>query len=165
MVSPRWRRRLRRPHVAALGLLLAASLAGCVSVPSGGPVLSFPITQGPGGQNQPYPQAIAQPPRAGWQPEDIVAGFLAAAASLGAQQHIARDYLTTAGNRAWAPGWSAIVYGNGPTVARAAYTGTGSKEQATVTIGGSVQATLSGNGSYAVPSASAAESARATIRP
>jgi hypothetical protein len=155
VVSPRWRRRLRRPHVAALALLLAASLAGCVSVPSGGPVVSFPITQGPGGQNQPYPQAIAQPPRAGWQPEDIVAGFLAAAASLGAQQQIARDYLTTAGNHAWSPGWSAIVYGNEPTVARAVYTGTGAKEQATVTIGGTVQATLSGNGSYAVPSASA----------
>jgi Lipoprotein LpqB beta-propeller domain/Sporulation and spore germination len=152
--SRRWRL-LRRPRVAALGLLLAASLAGCVSVPSGGPVVSFPITQGPGGQNQPYPQAIAQPPRAGWQPEDIVAGFLAAAASLGAQQQIARDYLTTDGNRAWNPGWSAIVYGNGPTVAQAVYTGTGSKEQATVTIGGSVQATLSGNGSYAVPSTSA----------
>jgi hypothetical protein len=153
--GPRRWRLLRRPRVAALGLLLAASLAGCVSVPSGGPVLSYPVTQGPGGQNQPYPQAIAQPPRAGWQPEDIVQGFLAAAASLGAQQQIARQYLTTAGNRAWTPGWSAIVYGTEPTVAQAVYTGTGSKEQATITIGGAVQATLSGNGSYAVPSTSA----------
>jgi hypothetical protein len=154
--GPRRWRRLRRPRVAALGLLLAASLAGCVSVPSGGPVSAYPITQGPGGQGQPYPQAIAQQPRAGWQPEEIVEGFLAAAASLGAQQQIARDYLTADGSRAWTPGWSAIVYSNGPTVGQTVYTGTRAKKQATVTINGQVQATLSGNGGYAVPSTSAA---------
>lgn len=150
-------RRWRRLSVAALALLLAASLAGCVSVSNGGPVLAYPITQGPGaGQSQPYPQAVAQQPRAGWQPDDIVEGFLAAAASLGAQQQIARDYLTTDGNRGWTPGWSAIVYSSEPTIQQTVYTGTGSKKQATVTIGGQVQATLSGNGGYAVPSASTA---------
>ena len=42
---------------------LLALLAGCVSEPSGGPVISYPMTQGPGGQSQPLPQIIAQPPR------------------------------------------------------------------------------------------------------
>jgi hypothetical protein len=138
-----------------LGLFLAASVAGCVSVPGGGPVLSYAITQGPGGQSQPYPQVIAQPPRAGWLPEDIVRGFLTASASFGARQQIAREYLTAKENRAWTPGWSAIVYSNGPNVQPATYTGTARNKQATVTIGGSVQATLSTSGGYAVPSASA----------
>jgi len=138
-----------------LGLFLAASVAGCVSVPGGGPVLSYTITQGPDGQSQPYPQVIAQAPRAGWLPEEIVRGFLTASASFGArQQQIAREYLTAKEDRAWTPGWSAIVYSNGPNVQSAVYSGTSRNRQATVTIGGSVQATLSTSGGYAVPSAS-----------
>jgi Lipoprotein LpqB beta-propeller domain/Sporulation and spore germination len=138
-----------------LGLFLAASLAGCVSLPSGGPVSSYAITQGPGGQSQPYLQSIAQGPGAGWSPAEIVQGFLTASASFGARQQVARDYLTPGTSRKWDPGWSAVVYGNGPNVQPAVVTGKGAKETATVTIGGSVQAVLSGQGGYAVPSASA----------
>jgi hypothetical protein len=140
---------------ALLGLLLAGVLAGCVSVPSGGPVSSYEVTQGPGGQSQPYPQAIAQPPGNDWLPGDIVRGFLTASASFGARQQVAREYLTPSANRSWTPGWSAVVYATGPTVKPALYAGAGSKKTATVTIAGSVQAILSGNGGYAVPSASA----------
>jgi Lipoprotein LpqB beta-propeller domain/Sporulation and spore germination len=150
------RRRARRLRGALLGLFLAGVLAGCVSVPSGGPVNSYEVTQGPGGQSQPYPQAIAQPPGNGWLPGDIVRGFLTASASFGARQEIAREYLTPSANHSWKPGWSAVVYGSGPTVESAVYAGAGPKETATVTIGGSVQAILSGNGGYAVPSTSAA---------
>lgn len=149
-------RRMRRLGCAAGGVFLAALLAGCISVPTGGPVLSYTVTQGPGGQSQPYPQTHAQPPRAGWEPDEIVQGFLTASASFGARQQIARQYLTAQGNRAWNPGWTAVVYRNGPTVGPYATSGTGAKQTATVTIGGSVQATLSGQGGYAVPSASAA---------
>lgn len=116
---------------------------------------SYAITQGPGGQSQPYLQSIAQPPRAGWLPAAIVQGFVTASASFGSQQ-IAREYLTTQARRTWKPGWSAVVYSNDPNVQPAVYTGTGRGRQAAVTIGGSVQAILSGQGGYAVPSASAA---------
>ena len=144
---------LRRLRGVALGLFPVALLAGCVSLPNGGPVSSYAITQGPGGQSQPYLQSIAQPPHAGWSPEDIVEGFLIASASFGARQQVARDYL--ASSRAWNPGWSAVVYSNEPNEQPAVFTGKGAKMTATVTIGGSVQAVLSGQGGYAVPSASA----------
>jgi hypothetical protein len=142
----------------AVGFVVAllALLAGCISVPSGGPVLSYSMTQGPGGQNQPLPQIIAQPPQASWtRPEDIVKGFLAASASFSGGQRIAREYLTTSENRDWTPNWSALVYRNGPTVKTVTVTGTGSGQVATVTVGGTVQAFLSNHGGYVAPSASA----------
>ena len=147
--------RLRGVAAVAFVVALLALLAGCISEPSGGPVISYSMTQGPGGQNQPLPQIIAQPPAAGWTPKQIVTGFLAASASFAGGQRIAREYLTTKENRAWTPNWSARVYRSGPNVGEAAFTGTGSGRVATVTVGGSVQAFLSGTGGYLAPSASA----------
>lgn len=146
--------RARRLGGAVLGVFLAALLAGCVSVPTGGPVLSYTVTQGPGGQSQPNLQTIAQPPRVGWEPEDIVQGFLTASASFGARQQVARQYLTAKGNRDWDPGWTAVVYRNGPDIAGEVENS--AQTRATVTISGAVQAKLSTHGGYAVPSASAA---------
>jgi hypothetical protein len=147
--------RLRGVAPALFVVALLALLAGCISEPSGGPVVSYSMTQGPGGQSQPLPQIIAQPPAAGWTPEQIVTGFLAASASFAGGQRIAREYLTTKENRAWTPNWSAVVYSSVPTVRQAAGTGTGSGRVATVTVGGQVQAFLSGTGGYVAPSASA----------
>jgi hypothetical protein len=147
--------RLRGVAPVAFVVALLALLAGCISEPSGGPVISYSMTQGPGGQSQPLPQIIAQPPAAGWTPKQIVTGFLAASASFAGGQRIAREYLTTKENRAWTPNWSARVYSSGPNVGEAAFTGTGSGRVATVTVGGSVQAFLSGTGGYLAPSASA----------
>jgi Lipoprotein LpqB beta-propeller domain/Sporulation and spore germination len=147
--------RLRGLAPAAFVVALLALLAGCISEPSGGPVISYSMTQGPGGQSQPLPQIIAQPPAAGWTPKQIVTGFLAASASFAGGQRIAREYLTTKENRAWTPNWSAVVYSSGPNVGEAALTGTGSGQVAKVTVGGSVQAFLSGTGGYVAPSASA----------
>jgi hypothetical protein len=147
--------RLRGVAPVAFVVALLALLAGCISEPSGGPVISYSMTQGPGGQSQPLPQIIAQPPAAGWSPKQIVTGFLAASASFAGGQRIAREYLTTKENRAWTPNWSAVVYSSGPKVNQAAFTGTGSGRVATVTVGGSVQAFLSGTGGYVAPSASA----------
>ena len=147
--------RLRGLAPAAFVVALLALLAGCISEPSGGPVISYSMTQGPGGQSQPLPQIIAQPPAAGWTPGQIVTGFLAASASFAGGQRIAREYLTTKENRAWTPNWSARVYSSGPNVGAAALTGTGSGQVATVTVSGSVQAFLSGTGGYLAPSASA----------
>ncbi|MGZ4433449.1 MAG: LpqB family beta-propeller domain-containing protein [Trebonia sp.] len=147
--------RLRGVAPVAFVVALLALLAGCISEPSGGPVISYSMTQGPGGQSQPLPQIIAQPPAAGWTPEQIVTGFLAASASFAGGQRIAREYLTTKENRDWTPNWRAVVYSSGPDVHQAAFTGTGSGRAATVTVGGSVQAFLSGTGGYVAPSASA----------
>jgi hypothetical protein len=146
----------RRLRYAAGGLLLVACLAGCVSIPSGGPVRSYSVTQGPGGQSQRYVQMIPEPPEPGWSPPEIVQGFLTASASFADRQQTAREYLTTRGSRYWNPSWSAMVFGGtGPSVRSVALSGGGKRHQATaatVTVAGKVQASLSGAGTYAVPS-------------
>jgi WD40 repeat protein len=155
----------------AAALAAALSVAGCVSIPSAGPVQTYPVTQGTDAQAQPYAQEYSGPPQPGWPPQAIVEGFLTASASVGNEQ-VAREYLTTQAN--WNPTlWSAIVYKTEPTVslpsfapaaapkptAKASGTATAtatakaaSPQMATVTINGKIQATLYGNGSYAVAS-------------
>jgi hypothetical protein len=165
-----------------IALVAALALAGCVSMPSAGPVLSLPVTQGPDAQGEPYQQVVINPPGAGWKPTEIVQGFLAASASFGDNWQVAREYMTPQASKAWNPSWSAIVYSNGPNVTAPVYTpiktaksaATAKKGkaqpgkkgqprvnlQARITITGSVLANLSGSslagyGSYAVPSTSA----------
>jgi Lipoprotein LpqB beta-propeller domain/Sporulation and spore germination len=145
-----------RLRTSALGLVLAASLAGCVSIPSNGPVQSSTITQGTGGQGQHYLQIVPKPPVKDWRPDQIVQGFLLAAASFGYWQ-TAREYLTPTAK--WNPSWSAIVYSKGPTVSGPTYSKTtkkGPPDTAMVTVGGKVQATLSQTGGYAVPASPSA---------
>jgi Lipoprotein LpqB beta-propeller domain/Sporulation and spore germination len=137
-----------RLRMAALGLLLSASLAGCVSVPIAGPLLSSSVTQGPGGQGQHYVQLVPKSPVNGWSPNEIVQGFLLASASFGYRQ-IAREYLTPTAK--WNPTWSAYVYSKGPTPNQPVYPAKGPKNTADVTISGNVQASLSQYGGYAVP--------------
>ena len=147
-------RRLLTALAAGGAALLAA---GCVSMPSGGPVLSNPITQGTGAQNQPYVQVAPQPPRKDWRPQDVVTGFLTASASFGDNSEVAKEYLTPQERTTWNPLWSAIVYKNGPTVTGATVTSAKGKEPETamVQVSGQQQARLSGHGSYVVPSPSA----------
>jgi hypothetical protein len=147
--------RVRRPLLAVAGALLAAAgAAGCVSMPTGGPVLSYPVTQGPDAQNQPYVQIVPQPPRRGWSPTQVVQGFLSASASFGDYQGIAQAYLTPTYRPLWTKNWSAIVYKSGPAVkGPAKLPAASSKAPVTVQVTGQQQATLQGNGSYSVPSA------------
>src|SRR5262245_46691621 len=139
-----------------LALVIAAFAAGCVSMPSGGPVLSYTVTQGPGAQSQHYQQIYPQRPSNGWTPEEIVRGFLTASASFANHQQVAREYMTPQASRNWNPNWSAIVFSKGPNVTSVAYPATGPRKSAEVEVTGTVQANLSGSGSYAVASASAA---------
>jgi hypothetical protein len=141
---------------ALLAVVVAVSAAGCVSMASGGPVLSYTVTQGPGAQSQHYQQIYPQPPRSGWTPEEIVRGFITASASFANHQQVAREYMTQKASRAWNPNWSAIVFSNGPNVTSVTYPDTGPQNSAQVEVTGTVQANLSGSGSYAVASASAA---------
>jgi len=148
-----------RPVLAAFAALLAALVAaGCVSVPTGGPVQSYPVTQGTDAQNQNYVQIVPQPPGAGWSPQDIVQGFLTASASFGDNGQIAFQYLTPQEQKVWTRSWSAIVYKQGPNVEAPRYPSPKNKNEATVQITGQTQATLKGYGSYSVASASSASS-------
>jgi hypothetical protein len=148
----------RRPLLTVLGALIVATLtAGCVSMPGSGAVKSYTITQGPGSQSQPFSQIYPNPPGNNWKPDQIVQGFLTASASFANAQQVAREYLTPEESRAWTPNWSAVVFSNDPTVRSVPYLSAGQRNQATVTVTGTVQANLSGSGSYAVPSAKAQE--------
>ena len=145
---------MRTVLVAAV---LSLTTAGCVSIPSGGPVLAYPTTQGANGQTQPYEQIVPPSPGPDWTPTEVVQGFLAASASFVGQQQVARGYLTPAASRSWQPGWSATVFTNGPHVEEQAIAGNGSskgaskgQETASVTVGGNILATLSDTGTYAV---------------
>jgi hypothetical protein len=140
---------------AILALVVAITATGCVSMASGGPVLSYAVTQGPGAQSQHYQQIYPQSPGNGWAPEEIVRGFLTASASFANHQQVAREYMTPKASRAWNPNWSAIVFSNGPNVTSVTYPVTGPRNSAHVEVSGTVQANLSGSGSYAVASASA----------
>jgi hypothetical protein len=159
MKSPMKSRTLRsRPVLAALAALLVAALSatGCVSVPTGGPVISYPVTQGTAAQNQPYVQVQPQPPGAGWSPRDIVTGFLTASASYGSYPEVVKEYLTPDEHKSWNPSWSAVVYKSGPNPTEPTYpSGVKNPKTATVEITGTIQASLQGNGNYSVPSASA----------
>jgi hypothetical protein len=153
----------------AITAVTAVTVTGCVSMASGGPVQSYPITQGQGAQDQPFVQFQPSPPGAGWSPKEIVEGFLTASASLGDDGQVAREYLTPQTAQTWKRSWSATVYKNGPNVSNAVYPATPGKDSAAkdakngakptgpttaiVTVTGKVQADLSGNGTYAVPSA------------
>jgi Lipoprotein LpqB beta-propeller domain/Sporulation and spore germination len=147
-----------RKKITFLLAVLAATalLAGCVSMPSGGPVQPYTITQGQGAQGaQSYPQIIPVAPGAGWNPTQIVRGFLTASASFADGQQVAREYLTQAVSDNWRPSWSAAVFkGGGPEVGNWVYPEPGKRDQATVVVSGALQARLSSTGTYAVPSAS-----------
>jgi Lipoprotein LpqB beta-propeller domain/Sporulation and spore germination len=152
--------RARRPLLAAAAAVAAAvTVAGCVSMPTGGPVLSYPVTQAADGQNQTYVQIVPQPPKAGATPTDIVQGFLTASASFGDYGDIAYDYLTPQEQKNWSDTRysSALVYKSGPDVAGPATAPSSPKAPASVTVevSGQTQAFLQDNGSYSVASASA----------
>lgn len=135
----------------ALGVALSLAVAGCVSMPSGGPVLSYPVSQSANAPNQNILQFVPNKPLVNGSPIDIVSGFITAGASFDGRQKVAREYLTAAASSAWNPGWSATVFRGSPTV-----TGPvpGRKQDtASVTVQGSAQAILSGRGAYAVASA------------
>jgi Lipoprotein LpqB beta-propeller domain len=167
--------RARRPLLALLAAVTAAlAVTGCVSMPNAGPVLSYPVTQETGGQNGQNMQFIVQPPVDGSNPQQIVNGFLLAAAAFGNQAQVARQYLTPDESKNWNPAWGAYVYQTKPSVGNPVYpaaapeqgastskagkAGQARKQQpktATVAISGKVQAILSSqDGTYAVPSAS-----------
>lgn len=154
-----------RPLAAVLAVLASVlSVAGCVTIPNGGPVIADPVTQGANAPNQPYPQLIPKPPAPGGSPLDIVRGFLTASASFADGKQVARDFLTPAASRAWHPTWSATVFkGSGPQVGELTYPSPGNQNMVTVTVSGKVQAELSVYGAYAVPSAAGGNATSASF--
>ena len=163
---------VRRPLLAMLAAVTAAlAVTGCVSLPNAGPVLSYPVSQQTGGQNGQNLQFTAQPPGAGWNPQQMVSGFLIAAAAN--QDQVARQYLAPALRQHWnssppttyvyqtrpnvlSPVPPAIVPQPGDTDGKK---GGGPPPSAIVQVTGKIQAILSTkDGTYAVPSSASGPS-------
>ena len=164
--------RARRPVIALLAAVTAAlAVTGCVSMPSAGPVLSYPVTQQTGSQNGQNLQFTTQPPGSGWTPQQIVSGFLIAAAAN--QDQVAREYLTPGVRRTWDPPLTTYVYTSRPNVLnpvpqtvpqatasqQAGKSGKKARKPsppptATVEVSGKIQAILSEKEGTYVPSAS-----------
>ena len=159
----------RRPLLAVLAAVAAAlAVTGCVSMPSAGPVLSYPVSQETGGQNGQNLQFTTQLPGTGWTPQQMVSGFLIAAAAN--QDQVAREYLAPAERKRWNPSLTTTTYvyqtrpnvlnaAPQPTVPQPAGTdgkkGGGQPPSAVVQVTGKIQAILSTkDGTYAVPSPS-----------
>lgn len=106
---PRGRQGVRRSRPRVLGalLLVVGLLAGCAEIPVSGPV----VTGRPIGEAQRGVLRIsAQGPKPGATPEEIVRGFLRAAADITDDRHTARQFLTGIRQESWLPDASVVVY-------------------------------------------------------
>ncbi|MDR7251454.1 hypothetical protein J2X46_000426 [Nocardioides sp. BE266] len=99
------RARLARAFVSAAACTL---LAGCVQMPSEGPVVepkaSTEVDELPGFAFDP------RPPQAGQSPEEVVAGFLEAMRATPVSNTVARQFLSTSAAETWVPEQQIITY-------------------------------------------------------
>lgn len=100
---------MRRVIVAVLACLL---VAGCVSVPTHGPVENVPLTQNPGGNSG--VDIAPVPPADGASPELLIAGFLQSMAAYQPGYAVARLYLVDEAARSWNPEQGVRVYDGTP---------------------------------------------------
>lgn len=151
----------RNARVLAASALGASVLAGCATVPTSGPVQNADIAQGGVSQAQNFTQPIPAGPAQGWNPRQIVQGFLAASASFANNHAVARKYLDAATARSWRPGWAVTVVSAQPTVSTVPLPRPCSQEPGCglqkVVVTGLPVATLTGAGQYQVASGRTAQ--------
>ena len=97
--------------VASAAFAAAIAAGGCAAVPTSGAVQQFGGAAQAGPQ-QNYSQPIVQPPGPGWTAEEIVKGFIAANASFASNPEVAREYLDSAAQKTWNPGWAVNIVSN-----------------------------------------------------
>jgi hypothetical protein len=142
-------RRLRGVRRMCLVAAAAASVAGCVGMPSNGPVqpATASATSAAPDVNLvgPHPSG----PQPGADPSQIVQGFLLASASYPTYP-VAQDYLVSSALKTWKPGWAVTVFStlNVPDPVSAAKSGHIASPQVTVQVTGTVQASFDGSGQY-----------------
>ena len=122
------------------------SVAGCVGMPSSGPVGAIsasPQSTAPAGD---VIQTFPSGPQPGESPSQIVGGFLAASANYPFNAAIAREYLVSSAVKTWSPTWSVTVYRTfGPPVTPPPRPGV---RQTTVVASGNVQSAFNGTGQF-----------------
>jgi hypothetical protein len=125
---------------------VAVSLAGCVSMPSSGPVGAISATPQSTSADGDVIEQLPAGPHGTQGPAEIVQGFLTASASYPANASIAREYLVGSVSKEWNPGWSVTVFSKfNPYQQSLPRPGHGA-QVATVDVSGAVQSTFNGSG-------------------
>jgi len=129
---------------------VAVSVAGCVSMPSSGPVGAISATPQSTSADGDVIEQLPAGPHGTQGPAEIVQGFLTASASYPANASIAREYLLGSVSRGWNPGWSVTVFSKFNPYRQTLSPGFGHSAQvatvATVDVSGDVQSTFNGSG-------------------
>jgi len=143
-----------RCPIATAAVAAAVAVGGCATVPTSGAVHQFGgAAQAGSALPKDYAQEIPEPPGAGWDPKQIVQGFLVASASFAGDHAMARQYLDP--NAPWHLGGavtvvsgmtSATVFGPGRQ-----YAASQSDLQAKVDVKGVQVATLTSTGQSQTP--------------
>ena len=146
-LSPPFARGLSYVRRACVLAAVAVSVAGCVSMPSSGPVgviSASPQSTSAGGD---VIEQLPAGPHGTQGPAEIVQGFLTASASYPANASIAREYLLGSVSREWNPGWSVTVFSKFNPYQQSLPPRTSHGGQvATVDVSGNVQSTFNGSG-------------------
>lgn len=137
-----WLARLRAGLVVAAAV---ASAAGCMGMPDSGPVGVFSASPQSTAPNQDFVGAFPSGPQVGWNPSQIVQGFLNASASYPVNSAIARQYLVSSAAKTWAPGWSVKVFSQLNVAEQAERKPEGRRG---VEVTGDVQSTFNGSGQF-----------------
>lgn len=151
------------------GLAVAVlGVAGCVSMPNGGPPNQYLVDQNDTGQGQDFVGPFPSAPVPNASPAQIVQGFLFASASYYTTGSVAKEFLTPAEQNAWKPDSVTVFHtwnANDPAVLPVAH----NKAQSTVEISGQVQARLNNAGQLYVsagqgnaPNAQASQASQAS---
>jgi Lipoprotein LpqB beta-propeller domain/Sporulation and spore germination len=128
---------------------VAASVTGCVGMPSGGPAGEGAASAASQTPDVNFIGPFPAGPQPGGSPQQIVQGFLLASASYPTYPQVAPQYLVSSAGKTWQPGWAVTVYSK-LTVppAQVSKASKKSPQQATVNVSGAVQASFDGSGQY-----------------
>jgi hypothetical protein len=172
MITPRSRRKALtgspRSGVTVVAVFaVAVAAAGCATMPTSGQVQQVGASQNGTNQEQDYSQPVPVGPGLGWTPKEIVSGFLAASASFADDHAVAREYLDSAAQRSWQPGWAVTVVNSplatSPIPLLPKQVTNQSEQLAAVKATGLPVATISGSGQYQAYSGSSSKSYRFTL--
>lgn len=130
-------------------VMAAALLAGCVTIPTSGPVVEGERIDS--GDAEQIIRVIARPPRPGMGPAEIVAGFVQASASFDDDHAVAREYLTPETAAVWNPATGTRVYDG--TLILNAQGGGDTDLISAVTLTATEAGTISAQGRYQVSAA------------
>ncbi|HVK29117.1 MAG TPA: LpqB family beta-propeller domain-containing protein [Nocardioides sp.] len=100
------------PALCALALLLA----GCVSLPTEGPVVDSDVIDAD--DTRQASDIDARPPSAGASRSEVVSGFLDAMTAWPVQTNVAKKYLTEEAAAGWNPERETVVYSDAPLATR-----------------------------------------------